>query len=82
MHQLQAEYIYIYINLENLLLFTLLCALYIFICLFFSRDRGSGSVMSSMGKLICYHLGSVAKGSFLITIFKLPRLVLTYIERK
>jgi len=50
--------------------------------LFFSRSKGSGSVMSSMGKLVCYHLGSVAKGSFLITIFKLPRLVLTYIDRK
>jgi len=49
---------------------------------FANRSKGSGSVMSSMGKLVCYHLGSVAKGSFLITIFKLPRLVLTYIDRK
>lgn len=56
--------------------------LYIFLCVFFSRKKGSGSVISSMGKLVCCHLGSVAKGSFLITIFKLPRLVLTYIDRK
>ncbi|KAJ9591614.1 hypothetical protein L9F63_001828, partial [Diploptera punctata] len=50
----------------------------------FSNHRGdrSGSVLFSMGKLICYHLGSVAKGSMLITIFKLPRLILTYIDRK
>ncbi|XP_069703393.1 choline transporter-like 1 [Periplaneta americana] len=49
---------------------------------FANRSKQSVSVLSSMGKLICYHLGSVAKGSFLITIFKLPRLVLTYIDRK
>ncbi|KDR21092.1 CTL-like protein 1 [Zootermopsis nevadensis] len=50
--------------------------------MFANRNKESGSVMSSVGKLICYHLGSVAKGSFLITIFKLPRLVLSYIDRK
>ncbi|PNF17642.1 CTL-like protein 1 [Cryptotermes secundus] len=50
--------------------------------MFNNRDRESGSVMSSMGKLVCYHLGSVAKGSFLIMIFKLPRIVLMYIDRK
>ena len=54
-----------------------------FVCdFFFSRNKGSVSVMSAVGKLVCYHLGSVAKGSFLITVFKLPRLVLTYIDRK
>jgi len=49
---------------------------------FANRNKGSVSVMSSMGNLVCYHLGSVAKGSLLITIFKLPRLILTYIDRK
>ncbi|PSN48822.1 CTL-like protein 1 [Blattella germanica] len=49
---------------------------------FANQRRKNASVLSSMGKLICYHLGSVAKGSMLITIFKLPRLILTYMDRK
>lgn len=36
----------------------------------------------SMGKLLKYHLGSVAKGSFVITLFKVPRLILTYLYTK
>lgn len=39
-------------------------------------------VCDSMSKLVKYHLGSVAKGSFLITIFKIPRLILTYMYAK
>lgn len=39
-------------------------------------------VLDSMSKLVKYHLGSVAKGSFLITIFKIPRLILTYMYAK
>ncbi|XP_041976580.1 choline transporter-like 1 isoform X2 [Aricia agestis] len=39
-------------------------------------------VMYSIGKLLKYHLGSVAKGSFLITLFKIPRLILTYLHAK
>ncbi|CAH0627232.1 unnamed protein product [Chrysodeixis includens] len=39
-------------------------------------------VLYSIGKLIKYHLGSVAKGSFLITLFKIPRLILTYLHAK
>lgn len=39
-------------------------------------------VCDSMAKLIKYHLGSVAKGSFLITLFKIPRLILTYLYAK
>ena len=35
-----------------------------------------------MGNLVSYHLGSVACGSFLITLFKLPRLILTYLYAK
>ncbi|XP_034481888.1 CTL-like protein 1 [Drosophila innubila] len=36
----------------------------------------------AIGKLIKYHLGTVAKGSFIITIFKIPRLILTYLYAK
>lgn len=39
-------------------------------------------VLDSLTKLLKYHLGSVAKGSFLITIFKIPRLILTYFYAK
>lgn len=39
-------------------------------------------VCDSMSKLVKYHLGSVAKGSFLITLFKIPRLILTYMYAK
>jgi solute carrier family 44 (choline transporter-like protein), member 1 len=39
-------------------------------------------VCDSMTKLVKYHLGSVAKGSFLITLFKIPRLILTYLYAK
>uniref|UniRef100_A0A336MF94 Choline transporter-like protein n=1 Tax=Culicoides sonorensis TaxID=179676 RepID=A0A336MF94_CULSO len=33
-------------------------------------------------KLVKFHLGSVAKGSLLITLFKIPRLILTYLYAK
>lgn len=36
----------------------------------------------AIGKLLKYHLGTVAKGSFIITIFKIPRLILTYLYAK
>ncbi|XP_053955817.1 choline transporter-like 1 [Anastrepha ludens] len=36
----------------------------------------------AIGKLLKYHLGTVAKGSFVITIFKIPRLILTYLYAK
>lgn len=39
-------------------------------------------VLQAMGKMVKYHLGSVAKGSFLITLFKVPRLLLTYLYMK
>lgn len=42
----------------------------------------SSPVLYSIGKLLKYHLGSVAKGSFLITLFKIPRLILTYLHAK
>lgn len=46
------------------------------------KDASTYPVCSSIGNLACYHLGSVACGSFLITIFKLPRLILTYLYTK
>jgi len=46
------------------------------------RYKGNDHVCYSIGKLMKYHLGSVAKGSFLITIFKIPRLILTYLHEK
>ncbi|XP_063226885.1 choline transporter-like 1 isoform X1 [Bacillus rossius redtenbacheri] len=50
---------------------------------YFSQGKNeSCSVLSSMGQMFSFHLGSVVKGSFLITLFKLPRLVLTYIDFK
>ncbi|XP_039296274.1 choline transporter-like 1 [Nilaparvata lugens] len=39
-------------------------------------------VLTSFRHMICYHLGTMAKGSLLITIFKLPRLILTYLHTK
>lgn len=36
----------------------------------------------AIGKLLKYHLGTVAKGSFVITLFKIPRLILTYLYAK
>lgn len=48
---------------------------------YFKRPTDS-PVCDSMAKLVKYHLGSVAKGSFLITLFKIPRLILTYFYAK
>lgn len=39
-------------------------------------------VQKASCKLVKYHLGSVAKGSLLITLFKIPRLILTYLYAK
>lgn len=37
-------------------------------------------ILSSMVRTIRYHLGTLAKGSFIITLVKIPRLILTYIH--
>ncbi|XP_053684452.1 choline transporter-like 1 [Sabethes cyaneus] len=39
-------------------------------------------VLQAIAKLVKYHLGSVAKGSLIITLFKIPRLILTYLYAK
>ncbi|KAL6438494.1 hypothetical protein ACFW04_004525 [Cataglyphis niger] len=49
---------------------------------FRGKNASKSPVCLSIGHLTCYHLGSVACGSFLITIFKLPRLILTYLHTK
>lgn len=52
---------------------------------YFSRNDEMQStrflMLKAMNKTFCYHLGSLAKGSFLISIFKIPRLVLIVIEK-
>ncbi|XP_043275999.1 choline transporter-like 1 isoform X2 [Venturia canescens] len=49
---------------------------------FRGKNASASPVCSAMGNLVSYHLGSVACGSLLITIFKLPRLILTYLHQK
>lgn len=53
---------------------------------FFFRDKaGEGEnwyVLQAIRRLLCYHIGSVALGSFLITLFKIPRLILMYLQTK
>ncbi|XP_061489722.1 choline transporter-like protein 3 isoform X2 [Rhineura floridana] len=46
---------------------------------FFNRNKSkppSHPVLSSISVLFCYHLGTVVKGSFLITIVRVPRIIL------
>ncbi|XP_010168655.2 choline transporter-like protein 1, partial [Antrostomus carolinensis] len=37
-------------------------------------------ILASVNRLVCYHLGTVAKGSFIITLVKIPRMILMYIH--
>lgn len=39
-------------------------------------------ILSSVLRLVRYHLGTVAKGSFIITLVKVPRLILMYIHNQ
>lgn len=52
------------------------------VAFWYFRKPTDSPVLHSISKLIKYHLGSVAKGSLLITIFKIPRLILTYLYAK
>lgn len=50
-----------------------------------SRDKNRlpvTPILSSVLRLVRYHLGTVAKGSFIITLVKIPRLVLMYIHNQ
>ncbi|XP_017578022.1 choline transporter-like protein 1 isoform X3 [Pygocentrus nattereri] len=51
---------------------------------YFTRSRDKNKlpltpILSSVLRLMRYHLGTVAKGSFIITLVKIPRLILMYI---
>ncbi|RMC08470.1 hypothetical protein DUI87_14714 [Hirundo rustica rustica] len=49
---------------------------------YFNRDKNDPPphpVLSSISVLFCYHLGTAVKGSFLITILRIPRIVLLYL---
>ncbi|XP_067106880.1 choline transporter-like protein 1 [Osmerus mordax] len=50
---------------------------------YFTRDKSQLSltpILTSVLRLIRYHLGTVAKGAFIITLVEIPRLFLTYIH--
>ncbi|XP_050090154.1 choline transporter-like 1 [Anopheles aquasalis] len=52
------------------------------VAFWYFRKPTDSPVLHSIAKLVKYHLGSVAKGSLIITIFKIPRLILTYLYAK
>ncbi|TRY77723.1 hypothetical protein DNTS_029102 [Danionella cerebrum] len=50
---------------------------------YFSRDKSNlplTPIVSSLLRLMRFHLGTVAKGAFIITLVEIPRLILTYIQ--
>ncbi|XP_035516613.1 choline transporter-like protein 1 [Morone saxatilis] len=50
---------------------------------YFTRNKSqmpATPILSSMARTVRYHLGTLAKGSFIITLVKIPRLILTYIH--
>ncbi|XP_006007447.1 choline transporter-like protein 1 isoform X1 [Latimeria chalumnae] len=50
---------------------------------YFTRDKTDlpfTPILSSVYRLLRYHLGTVAKGSFIITLVKIPRMILMYIH--
>lgn len=49
---------------------------------YFTRDKStlSCTIGKSISRITGYHLGSIALGSFLITLFKIPRLIITLLE--
>ncbi|XP_030621706.1 choline transporter-like protein 1 isoform X2 [Chanos chanos] len=52
---------------------------------YFTRDKNKlplTPILSSVLRLMRYHLGTVAKGSFIITLIKIPRLILMYIHNQ
>ncbi|KAM6980359.1 choline transporter-like protein 1 [Aplochiton taeniatus] len=52
---------------------------------YFTRDKNRlpvTPILSSVLRLVRYHLGTVAKGSFIITLVKIPRLLLMYIHNQ
>ncbi|XP_076441381.1 choline transporter-like protein 1 isoform X2 [Babylonia areolata] len=51
---------------------------------YFTRNkrRLGAPLLSAIGRLLVYHLGSVAMGSLVITVVKLPRMFLMYLHKK
>lgn len=51
---------------------------------YFNRDRSNlpCPVGRSIRRLICYHMGTVIFGAFLITLLKIPRMIIGYITEK
>uniref|UniRef100_A0A8C9W5K2 Choline transporter-like protein n=1 Tax=Scleropages formosus TaxID=113540 RepID=A0A8C9W5K2_SCLFO len=52
---------------------------------YFTRDKSNlplTPILTSVFRLVRYHLGTVAKGSFIITLVKIPRLILMYIHNQ
>lgn len=51
---------------------------------YFTHDRSKvhNPVSRAYSALVCNHMGSIALGSFLITLFKVPRVVITYLDQK
>ncbi|XP_032941213.1 long-chain fatty acid transport protein 6 isoform X3 [Catharus ustulatus] len=50
---------------------------------YFTREKRNlpfTPILASVNRLVCYHLGTVAKGSFIITLVKIPRMMLMYIH--
>ncbi|XP_056135584.1 choline transporter-like protein 1 [Lampris incognitus] len=50
---------------------------------YFTRNKSQLSltpILSSVVRVLRYHLGTIAKGSFIITLVKIPRLILMYIH--
>ncbi|EPQ03692.1 Choline transporter-like protein 1 [Myotis brandtii] len=50
---------------------------------YFTRDKRNlpfTPILASVNRLVRYHLGTVAKGSFIITLVKIPRMILMYIH--
>lgn len=52
------------------------------VAFWYFRKPTDSPVIMAIGKLLKYNLGSAAKGSILITIFKIPRLILTFLYAK
>ncbi|XP_071444421.1 choline transporter-like 1 isoform X2 [Hetaerina americana] len=56
------------------------------VALWYFAPGGKKNLMHPISRSVCnlflYHLGSVALGSFLITIFKVPRLILSFFKRE
>ncbi|XP_051868574.1 choline transporter-like protein 3 isoform X2 [Pristis pectinata] len=53
------------------------------VCYYFNRDKTnlpSYPILASISRLFNYHLGTVVKGSFIITLVRIPRIVLLYVH--